>query len=195
MSRVVDGRRFEALWNRCCIAPCTVTGKQMFKEIESLYAEPHRRYHTARHIEACLGLFDLAAPRMEQPDEVEIALWFHDVIYELCAADNERRSADLFIERAGDGVDEAFRRRVEALIMVTVTHENPQGVDEAFMIDIDLSSFGQPWEGFLRDSKAVREELPHVADDDFQGQAQAVSRETAGARSALQNAVHARAAR
>lgn len=139
----------------------------MFKEIESLYAEPHRRYHTARHIEACLGLFDLAAPRMEQPDEVEIALWFHDVIYELCAADNERRSADLFIERAGDGVDETFRRRVEALIMVTVTHENPQGVDQAYMIDIDLSSFGQSWEGFLRDSKAVREELPHVADDDF----------------------------
>ena len=37
----------------------------------------------------------------------------------------------------------------------------------AFIVDIDLSSFGLPWEAFLRDSRAVREEFSRVTDAEF----------------------------
>ena len=43
----------------------------------------------------------------------------------------------------------------------------PRTLDESFMVDIDLSSFGRPWEEFLSDSRAVRAELAHLSDAEF----------------------------
>ena len=38
---------------------------------------------------------------------------------------------------------------------------------EGFIVDIDLSSFGLPWDEFVRDSAAVRAEFGHLSDDTF----------------------------
>ena len=35
------------------------------------------------------------------------------------------------------------------------------------MVDIDLSSFGLPWEDFLRDSQHLREESTQISDADY----------------------------
>ena len=39
--------------------------------------------------------------------------------------------------------------------------------DAGFMVDIDLSSFGLPWEQFLDDSNNVRDEYQHLSDTEF----------------------------
>ncbi len=39
--------------------------------------------------------------------------------------------------------------------------------DAQFMVDIDLSSFGMPWEQFVNDSVNVRRELPDISDAEF----------------------------
>ena len=160
----MDRPRFEALWSR----RIGDDGDAVFDRLDALYREPHRRYHTAAHIEHCLRQFDLAADRMDEPDAVEMALWFHDAVYEISAGDNELRSAELFAELAGGRGTEAFRSTVHDLVMVT-THRDapPRTRDESFMLDIDLSSFGRPWEEFLDDSRLVRAELAHVPDAEF----------------------------
>ena len=160
---MLDRRRFERLWERC-IGEGAGTA---FDELDALYREPHRRYHTAAHIEHCLRLFDLAADRMDEPDAVEMALWFHDAIYDVPTEKNELRSAELFAARAGGRGEERFRSKVRRLIMATTHSEPPATLDESFIVDIDLSSFGLPWEEFLRDSIAVREEFPRVPDAEF----------------------------
>ena len=161
---VVDRTRFEALWSRCI----GDGAGEVFDELDALYREPHRRYHTAAHIEHCLGQLDLAAGRMDEPDAVEMALWFHDAIYDVPGPENELRSAELFAERAAGRGSEQFRSKVHRLIMATCHLDPPPAtLDESFMVDIDLSSFGLPWEEFLRDSRAVRAELPHLTDDEF----------------------------
>ena len=75
------------------------------------YAEPHRRYHSQQHLHECLVHLRPALHLTEHPGEVEIALWFHDAIYELKAQDNEAQSAQwqraLWRQRA-------FVRRVRA---------------------------------------------------------------------------------
>ena len=160
----MDRTRFEALWRRCIGAGAGA----VFDELDALYREPHRRYHTAAHIEHCLGQLDLAAGRMDEPDAVEMALWFHDAIYDVPGPENELRSAELFAERAAGRGSEQFRSKVHRLIMATCHLDPPPAtLDESFMVDIDLSSFGLPWEEFLRDSRAVRAELPHLTDDEF----------------------------
>ena len=160
---MLDRKRFERLWERCIGEGAGA----VFDELDVLYREPHRRYHTPAHIEHCLRLFDLAADRMDEPDAVEMALWFHDAIYDVPTKENELRSAELFAARAGGRGEERFLSKVHRLIMVTIHREPPETLDESFMVDIDLSSFGLPWEEFLRDSIAVREEFPHVPDAEF----------------------------
>ena len=159
----MDRERFERLWERC-IGGCAGA---VFDELDALYREPHRRYHTPAHVEHCLRCFDLAADRMDEPDAVEMALWFHDAIYDVPTEKNELRSAELFAARAGGRGEERFRSKVHRLIMVTTHREPPATLDESFIVDIDLSSFGLPWEEFLRDSLAVREEFPLVPDAEF----------------------------
>ena len=46
------------------------------------YSEPHRRYHTLQHLAECFAAFDEIADLAEHPPDVELALWFHDAIYD-----------------------------------------------------------------------------------------------------------------
>ena len=165
----MDRDRFESLLNRCRVGDSGAVGAALFEEVSSRYREPHRRYHTPQHIEHCLGQFDLAAGLMDDRDAVEMALWFHDVIWEPGAApaSNERRSAHFFVDRLGDALSARFRDEVYRLVMVTVYPSEPATSDEGYMVDIDLSSFGLPWEEFRRDSQAVRDEFPHLSDKVF----------------------------
>jgi predicted metal-dependent HD superfamily phosphohydrolase len=57
------------------------------------HAEPQRKYHTQQYLLECLRLFDEVWHLAERPHEVEMALWFHDAIYELKSSQNEQRSA------------------------------------------------------------------------------------------------------
>ena len=165
----MDRERFEGLLERCCAGRARVDVGSLFDEVLRRYREPHRRYHTPQHIRHCLGQLDLAADLLVERDAVEIALWFHDVVWEASAAPaaNERRSAELFRERLGAALDEGFRDTVHRLVMVTVYPSEPATPDEGYMVDIDLSSFGLPWEEFRRDTQAVRDELPHLSDEEF----------------------------
>ena len=162
----MDRDRFERLWSRCARASCSVPG--LFEEIAAHYREPHRHYHTPGHVDHCLAQLDAARAEMRDPDSVELAVWYHDVIYDVERKDNEALSADLFDRRATGVMAPERIRAVHDLIMVTVhTRAAPGSLDQALMVDIDLSSFGLPWEGFLRDSVAVRKEYAHLSDEEF----------------------------
>ena len=87
------------------------------------------------------------------------------------ASDNEARSASLFRELAGPVMTNRQRLDdVERLILVTRFGEVPRRDDEAYMADIDYSSFGLPWGQFYADSLAVRAERPDLSDEQFAGQ-------------------------
>ena len=166
MSPRVDKQRFKSLWNRCKTG-VGVDADDVYEELNSHYSETGRHYHTPKHIEHCLAQFDLVAGEMEMADAVEIAIWFHDLIYEVDANDNELQSARRFMELAGDSMDEGFKSTVYDLIMATAAPRIPKTKDEKFMLDIDLSSFGLPWKDMLRDSIAVRKESPQLSDEEF----------------------------
>jgi len=157
--------RFVTLWKRCrLIDGDGADPGPVWNGLLASYSEVHRHYHGICHLEHCLEQHDLASDRMDDPDAVEMAIWFHDIILEPQAPDNEQRSAELFQRVAAGAFDREFIGRVIALIMATTHREAPLTPDEAVMVDIDLSSFGLPWEGYLRDTLALRRENPQLPD-------------------------------
>ncbi|HEX2560982.1 hypothetical protein [Phenylobacterium sp.] len=60
----------------------------MKPRLEAAYAEPHRRYHTRAHIEACLTLLDeVQGLSAHERQILAWAIWWHDAIYDAKAAD------------------------------------------------------------------------------------------------------------
>ncbi|HOB62799.1 MAG TPA: hypothetical protein PKI41_11880 [Candidatus Competibacteraceae bacterium] len=162
---VSEQQRFMALWRR--VAPgAAALAETVYRQLAERYGEPYRHYHTLNHIRHCLRLFDRTAALMREPDLVEMALWFHDAIYQPGAQDNERRSANLFRQWAEGGMDPMNLQRVDDLIMLTTHRDSPQG-DGEFVVDIDLSSFSLPWDECERDGRRVRAEFAELSDAQF----------------------------
>src|SRR5262245_46333889 len=65
-----------------------------FNDLQARYAEPQRHYHTLEHIAALLTDLASCCDLTQDPAALQLAAYFHDVIYEPRACDNEERSAD-----------------------------------------------------------------------------------------------------
>jgi|HubBroStandDraft_6_1064221.scaffolds.fasta_scaffold47078_2 predicted metal-dependent HD superfamily phosphohydrolase len=156
--------RFQALWKRC---EAPFDPRPVFENLWCRYREPHRIYHRCTHLVHCFQQLDLAYRLIQDPDAVEMALWFHDAIYIPGSSENEKESAELFVRAAGDHFRPSFIRKVYELILVTAHKELAQEYNEQFVADIDLSSFGVDWEEFLRDTKALRKEQADSSDAVF----------------------------
>lgn len=164
---VVEGAyaaRFHALWQRCSVGTAAVDSARIHADLRTRYAEPQRHYHRFAHIEHCLREFDGALARDPPADEIEMAVWFHDVVYVPGATNNEQRSADWFAHYGHAEMASAFVDRVCELIMITTHRRLPEGIQQAWVTDIDLSSFGLPWPQFLRDTRHVRAEQAELSD-------------------------------
>jgi len=134
-----------------------------FVALNAAYAEPGRYYHDRKHVSACLQWLDRCRTKMHHPHEVELAIWFHDAIYQPFAQDNERQSAiwaDKFLQQNGAGAE--VRRRLEALIMATEHRGKPESSDESLLLDIDLAILGTPAEDYAAFETAVRLEYAQV---------------------------------
>lgn len=155
-----------AHWQRCCEPLGATRGNTglWHTRVLAAWAEPQRAYHTLQHLEECLCLLDDSA--CEQPALLEMALWFHDAVYDPKADDNEERSADLAANALIDlGASSASLERVRRLIMLTKTHQPSADADEALLIDIDLAILGQSTERFDQYEAQIRFEYSWVPEE------------------------------
>ncbi len=160
--------RFRALWQRCLLAGAPDDSAAIHQRLIDGYNESQRFYHTLEHIEHCLRMFDACKSQLEQPDAVELAVWFHDVVFEPGECDNERLSADLYLQLANGVHSPDLCALVDRLIMATLHNgDSLDDADSAYVVDIDLSSFGLPWPEFLRDSDDLRRENEQLSDAEY----------------------------
>jgi predicted metal-dependent HD superfamily phosphohydrolase len=150
--------RFVSLWSRSGGA----RAEDVYADLTPCYAEPARHYHTLRHVRRCLRDLDLARDAIPDADAVELALWFHDVIYVPGARDNEQRSADWFRHHAEGRI--AACERICTMILATTHTRVPAELDERFACDIDLSALGAPRSQFREDGGRLRAERPDLDD-------------------------------
>lgn len=130
----------------------------IFDELVSAYTKPSRHYHTQTHVAECLASLARFRALAEKPAEIEVAIWFHDAIYDTRRGDNEEMSAQ-WAERylVSEKADRRVISRIADMILATKSHD-AQGTDAELLIDIDLGIFGASPAAFEAYDQAIRRE-------------------------------------
>lgn len=132
------------------------------------YGEPHRAYHTWAHIEALLHWFEKIKLHLYDPASVQLAIFYHDAIYDPHASDNEAQSAILMAKELEKAFPEDVLARTKALIIATATHQLVSKADSertsdcAYFLDMDLSILGASQDDFAAYDNAIRQEYSFV---------------------------------
>jgi len=151
----VNKQRWFELMNRLGID----NNQNTYDSIISKYSEKHRHYHNIHHINAVLGHLDKTMHLAEDADSIELALWFHDAIYKIFSATNEKDSADWALKFLDENrVSKTVSQRIHTLIMSTIHDAIPHKNDEKLMVDIDLSILGSDAENYQQFELWIREE-------------------------------------
>ena len=138
-------------------------GEALEQKLLAAWSEPQRKYHTLQHLEECVAIFEQHSELAEHPREVELALWFHDAVYEVKGKDNEARSAEWAVASLSQaGMPQAAVERVRQLVLATRHQALPVTPDEQLLVDIDLSILGAASERFDEYEVQVRQEYAWV---------------------------------
>ncbi len=152
--------RWQSVWRQLGAAEAN---SELFQRLIDCYSEPHRKYHTTQHLQECFAHLDHVASLAERPAEVELALWFHDAIYNTRKSDNEQLSAEWARESVlAGGVADDQAERVCELVMATKHNALPVGRDAEVLVDVDLSILGAELARFDEYEIQVRREYSWV---------------------------------
>ncbi|KZB84390.1 HD domain-containing protein [Amycolatopsis regifaucium] len=144
-----------------------------WNDLETRYAEPHRRYHDLRHATAVAHdsgalavAFGLSA---RERALVAIAAWTHDVVYDARPGEDEQASAAWTrAELTNAGVPEADIARAEGLILATIDHSAPEDdLLATALLDADLAVLGASPEVYEEYASGVRAEYSIYSDEDW----------------------------
>lgn len=153
-------QQWQQLWQA---AGCRGDSRPDYDRLAQAYAEPQRHYHNFQHIAECLEAFDLVRHLARQPLAVEMAIWFHDAVYDPPAPDNEEQSAALTVRcltEAGAGPDLAAT--VRRLVLATKLHETGNDLDVDLLVDVDLGILGKSQARFEEYEAQIRREYSWV---------------------------------
>ncbi len=160
---LIDERLPERSWQRAWAALGLRAPEGLMQRLLDAWAEPQRHYHSQQHLHECLALLEPALDLAQHPGEVELALWFHDAVYDPQGKGNEARSADWAIDAlAQAGASQEVQQRVRALIMATCHDAEPEGGDARLLVDIDLAILGADPARFAEYDAQVRAEYRWV---------------------------------
>ena len=138
---------------------------EVFEDLVQRYSEAHRSYHNLFHIDRMLGWLDKSG---EGSDAIELAIWFHDAIYDPFGKRNEAESGEYFRNQLESLVGDQLLEDVVRLILATdPSRSRNNRSDEDLLVDIDLSILGsQPWDYEVYRS-SVRSEYASVPAANF----------------------------
>lgn len=140
--------------------------------LQSEQSKPYRYYHTLNHIADLLQKLD-TFPNICNKHNIELAIFFHDLIYEPKSATNEEDSAKHFVQFASEAqLQPQTIETVQRYILQTKHHlqcQEKQDTDMLAFLDLDLSILGSDVP-LVYDTYAsnVRQEYIHYNDAQFQ---------------------------
>lgn len=138
----------------------------VFEDLVARYGENGRFYHNLHHIKAVLDHIEPFLVQGKPSIALQLAAWFHDVVYDAQHHDNEAQSASYARQvLEGLGMPDLEIHEVERLIMLTVGHETAvSDTDGHILLDADLAILAADSPQYDAYAQAIRQEYAHVPD-------------------------------
>jgi len=148
-----------------------------FDQLVQAYVQAHRHYHTLEHIGEMLKITSKLGRGLPHPIELNLAVWYHDVVYDPRSKTNEEDSAAMAEEQlALLGIEAHQRAIVKELILVT-KHDavsSSKLAEADVLIDADLAILGASEQRYARYAADIRKEYHWVPEAEYRAGRRAV---------------------
>lgn len=125
-------------------------------------------YHKRLHAIDCSNELYKIKHLLDNPDVVECALLFHDIVYDPISKTNEEDSAALAEKMLTQRwLPKEFIEKIKKLILATKHTDTPTDNDTQYIMDIDMSIIGKNPRIYNQYIKDVRMEYYMYSDDQF----------------------------
>jgi predicted metal-dependent HD superfamily phosphohydrolase len=150
-------------WNLLC-GVAGLDGSGEGEKIINCYTKNGLAYHNLTHLQDCLKEFTNRKNEARDPIAVELAIWFHDAIYNPRANDNEAKSAQM----AADFLSNTkWEHSVPKLILATKHQDEPSSHDAQLLCDIDLGILSSESSTYRDYAMAIRNEYGWVEEEAY----------------------------
>ncbi|XP_078574280.1 uncharacterized protein LOC144860766 [Branchiostoma floridae x Branchiostoma japonicum] len=167
-------------WTELCSRDMVRTAEASqawWRVVKDRYCEPWRFYHNLSHVHSMFLHFDNHRHKIQNQNAVAWAIFFHDIVYDAKASDNEARSAEMFHHFATENLQKPpdCIRETERLILLTKEHVTEEHrnkdrygtKDEHYFLDFDMSVLGWPEQEYDVYAEQIRQEYVHIPLDQY----------------------------
>lgn len=143
--------------------------QKIFFELVTAYSSTGRFYHTLKHIQQLLETLEQMQPLAQNFPAIQLAAWFHDVIYNSKSQDNEERSAEYAATALTKlKIPITTVESVQNFILNTKNHQAPPSdINSQILLDADLAILGSPELEYKAYTQAIRQEYSWVNEQSY----------------------------
>ncbi len=143
--------------------------KTTFTQVVEAYSTTNRYYHTLQHIHYVLNKIQTLQTNTQNLPAVQLAAWFHDVIYDPKALDNEEKSVEYACQLMNSWeIPISYITTVNRLILNTKHHKaTADDIDSHVLLDADLAILAAELVDYQKYANAIRQEYAWVAETDY----------------------------
>lgn len=142
------------------------TAVALYADLAAHYEAEGRHYHNLAHVQYMLEMICSLPAGEYDKTAVQLAVWFHDVIYNPQRLDNEKQSAAYARQCLAPWLPPALVDEVVRLILLTAGHETTAtDANGSVLLDADLATLGADPAVYDRYSAAIRREYAWVPEE------------------------------
>jgi predicted metal-dependent HD superfamily phosphohydrolase len=144
--------------------------KKIFFDLVTVYSSERRYYHNLLHIQHVLNIVSMLETLPNNFATVQMAAWFHDIIYDPKSKENEENSAEYaFAALSKLGIPLEMINHVASIILNTKNHHaSLDDIDSQILLDADLSILGSEQLKYNAYAEAIRQEYSWLSDKEYQ---------------------------
>ena len=130
------------------------------------YTSNERSYHCLVHVAKMTELAKMFGVQLT--DAQLLAIFFHDVVYNTKATDNEEKSAQFAVKflKGQEDIDNATITKVSQIIIDTKDHK-PTIEESRAVIDLDLAGLAMSWEMYMENFNCIQWEYDDLSEEEF----------------------------